>query len=90
MNLLISTVVLITGASRGIGHSTAEYLAEKGYTVYAGVRTMMEHPTIHPILLDVTQPETIHNAVQTILNQEGRIDVVINNDGCFHNVNAEI
>jgi NAD(P)-dependent dehydrogenase (short-subunit alcohol dehydrogenase family) len=79
-----SKVVLITGASRGIGRATAKYLAEKGYRVYAGVRKMPElaaHPNIHTEVLDVTDLSTIQRTVGKIIKQEGRLDVVINNAG---------
>lgn len=79
-------VVVITGASSGIGKSTAIYLNEKGYQVYALARRMdklndLETLGIKPIYLDVTSEVTIKDAVQTIYKKEGRIDVLFNNAG---------
>lgn len=76
-------VVLITGASRGIGLATAQFLADKGYQVYAGVRQKSAdpYPNIHWEILDVTNSNDIQRVVAHIIEKEGRIDVVINNAG---------
>ena len=80
-------VVLVTGASRGIGASIANHLAKNGYLVFAGVRktstrkNLSISQTLQPILLDVTDEESIRNAVHHILKQEGQIDVLVNNAG---------
>lgn len=65
--------VVITGASTGIGRSTAEYLAAKGWQVFAGVRKEKDgvvlteaDARIKPILLDVTNPEQVDAAVETV------------------------
>lgn len=65
--------VVITGASTGIGRATAEYLAGKGWQVFAGVRKLSDgvplteaDERIIPILLDVTQPEQVDAAVETV------------------------
>lgn len=75
-------VVLITGASRGVGLATAEYLAQKGYHVYAGVRNTAEllpRESISFERLDVTDLSTIQSVVRKIIQQEGRLDILINN-----------
>jgi len=77
-------VVLITGAGSGMGRLTASYLAENGYIVYAGSRRASELKTgenLHPIYLDVTDSESIQDAVSTIINEQGKIDVLVNNAG---------
>lgn len=89
---LNATVVVITGASRGIGFAIAERLSESGYTVYAGKRTTStmqylqplaeKYPdTLHILDIDVTKQEEIDQAIKTIIENEGRIDVLVNNAG---------
>ncbi len=76
------TVVLITGASSGIGKITAESLASRGYRVYGTSRNPEALEAAFPVLMmDVTEPVTIINAISEILNQEQGIDVLINNAG---------
>jgi NAD(P)-dependent dehydrogenase (short-subunit alcohol dehydrogenase family) len=81
-----SQVVLITGASKGIGFATAKLLSESGYTVYAGARSKpAECPkNIHFISLDVTDEQSVNTAVKSILDKEGKIDVLINNAGIIY------
>jgi NADP-dependent 3-hydroxy acid dehydrogenase YdfG len=79
-------VVLITGASSGIGRSTAIYLASKGLKVYAAARRMdklneLKPYGIIPVQLDVTIHESCQACVDYVFKQEGRIDVLFNNAG---------
>jgi NAD(P)-dependent dehydrogenase (short-subunit alcohol dehydrogenase family) len=75
-------VILITGISSGFGRQTAELLAAKGHTVYGTVRNDAKIVSpVNCINLDLTRYETIQQAVKTILEKEGRIDVLINNAG---------
>jgi len=86
-----SQVVLITGATRGVGLSTATALASSGYTVYAGARSTSSlesllqaregHPNLHIVLLDVIDQNLIDLAVDHIISKEGHIDVLVNNAG---------
>ncbi|MDW5289333.1 SDR family oxidoreductase [Formosa sp. PL04] len=79
----MSKVVLITGGSSGIGKSIGEYLTEKGFKVYGTSRSPERYTTSKfPILkLNLRDGSTISNCVQTLLEKEGQIDVVINNAG---------
>lgn len=79
----MSKVVLITGASSGIGQSTAELLASKGYRVYGTSRKpkVASVKGYQMIALDVMQVDSIENAVKTIIEKEGRVDVLVNNAG---------
>lgn len=75
-------IILITGISSGFGKQTAELLAKEGHTVYGTVRRDVEtSPTVSMLKLDLTKIESIKQAVQTIVEKEGRIDVLINNAG---------
>ena len=79
----MSKVILITGASSGIGKSTAEFLSAKGFKVYGTGRNpkINEKNGYSLIPLDVTKPETISLALDLIIEREGRIDVLVNNAG---------
>jgi NAD(P)-dependent dehydrogenase (short-subunit alcohol dehydrogenase family) len=73
-------IVLITGASSGIGKICGEYLANAGMTVYGASRSLApgnggQFNTMH---LDVTDDKSVQDCVQHIHEQHGRIDVVIN------------
>jgi short-subunit dehydrogenase len=79
----MSKVILITGASSGIGKSAAEFLSAKGFKVYGTGRNpkINEKNGYSLIPLDVTKPETISLAIDSIIKIEGRLDVLVNNAG---------
>ncbi len=79
----MSKVVLITGASSGIGNSIATFLFERGYKVYGTSRSPenVGDFLFEIIMLDVLQLNTITEAVSFIINKEGRLDVLVNNAG---------
>ncbi|MEC3908712.1 SDR family oxidoreductase [Tamlana sp. 2201CG12-4] len=79
----MSKVVLITGGSSGIGKSIGEFLREKKFVVYGTSRNPEKYKdSKFPILaLDVKDKGTIKQTIATILEKEGRLDVVINNAG---------
>lgn len=78
-----SKVVFITGASSGIGKAIAEYLLNKGFTVFGTSRNPQKitDSKFPLVALDVTKPETIGNAIAEVVEKAGRIDVLINNAG---------
>ena len=77
----MSQVIVITGASSGFGKCAAELLASKGHTVYGLCRRAMEHPSIKYLACDVRDRSQIQSVVNQIIEQEGRIDVLVNNAG---------
>ena len=82
----MNKVVLITGASSGIGMTTAKMLLNDGYNVYCAARRtelMKELESLggHTIHLDLTDDKSIENCVNTILKAEGHIDILVNNAG---------
>jgi NAD(P)-dependent dehydrogenase (short-subunit alcohol dehydrogenase family) len=76
-------IVLITGGSSGIGKSIGEFLIIKGFVVYGTSRNpdkVINHP--FPLLqLDVKEPLSIKTAIEQIISNEGRLDVLVNNAG---------
>ena len=90
-------VVVVTGASSGFGALAARALAEAGHTVYASMRETMgrnaaqvkavqEFATTHKadlraIELDVASQESVDSAVRKIVEENGRLDVIVHNAG---------
>lgn len=75
-------VVFITGASSGIGKSIALYLHDKKFKVYGTSRNPDKVSVpFSMVALDVTDPNSIKNAVQEVIAKEGNIDVLVNNAG---------
>lgn len=75
-------VILITGVSSGFGKKTAELLARNGHTVYGTIRTDCEiDPSVKVLKMDLMDAVSIKNAVDKVIQNEGRIDVLINNAG---------
>ncbi|WP_461672500.1 oxidoreductase [Priestia megaterium] len=86
MNQSKKGVVLITGASAGMGKATAELLLEKGYIVYGAARRVdkmkdLEVKGARILAMDVTDEQSMINGVNRIIQEQGRIDVLFNNAG---------
>lgn len=75
-------VVIVTGASSGIGKSIATLFASKGYIVYGVARRDFEISGVNTTLGDVTQVDDTKRIVDYVYKREGRIDIIINNAGC--------
>ena len=84
-----SKVIVITGASSGIGAALAELLCANGHSVAllarreAQLREVAAHcgPNALPILADVTHRETVNDALDEAVEHFGRVDVWVNNVG---------
>ena len=79
-------VILITGASSGMGYETAKELAQQGNKVYGAARQVekmvsLKEYGVTPLHLDVTDESSCREAVEEIIDKEGRIDVLVNNAG---------
>lgn len=87
MSIETSPVVLITGASSGIGNAAARRFAERGWRVVATMRNPADGAAIarynetQVLALDVTDPASVDRAVTATLDRFGRIDAVVNNAG---------
>lgn len=95
-NLLQDKICLVTGATRGIGKVICELFAREGATVYANEREegiiskwLYKQEDIRnkiiPICFDVTDANSIKNAIMLIKKQQGRVDVLVNNAGVEYN-----
>ena len=79
-------VILLTGGSSGIGYASALRLAGQGHIVYAAARRVeammpLSEAGVHVLAMDVTDEASIEAGVNTVLREQGRIDVLINNAG---------
>ena len=79
-------VILITGASSGIGKDTALSLIKDGHIVYGAARRLEMMQDIiqaggHAIKMDILKDRNIDDVVNQIINEQNRIDVLINNAG---------
>ena len=83
-------VALVTSATRGIGFASALKLAENGATVYMGVRRLEatqeivdKYPNLKmiPVFFDAYKVESYKEMVQTVIEKEGKIDILVNNFG---------
>lgn len=93
----MNQIVVITGASSGFGALTARALADAGHTVYAGMRettgrnapqvdaardySSLHHVDLRAIEMDVNSQESVDMAINAIIAEHGRIDVLIHNAG---------
>jgi NADP-dependent 3-hydroxy acid dehydrogenase YdfG len=86
MSQLNKQVIFITGASSGMGKDAALQLIKEGHIVYGAARRVQQMEDLtkaggHALPLDVTDENSVKKAVDTIIKNEGRIDVLVNNAG---------
>lgn len=80
-NMTYKKVVVITGASKGIGRATAQKFIESGYKVYDLSRTGVDFNGCKHIFCDVTQYHTLKDAIDEVIEENGKIDIAIANAG---------
>lgn len=83
---MTTKTALVTGASSGIGEATALRLLALGFTVYGAARRVdrmreLAASGIHTLAMDVTDDASMQSAVAQIIDETGRIDVLVNNAG---------
>src|SRR5690606_31761650 len=89
---IIGKVIVITGASSGMGEAAARYLAEKGAKVVMAARRIdrieataselqKQNKEAIAVATDVTKLDDVNNLIETAVNKFGRVDVLINNAG---------
>lgn len=74
-------VVLVTGASSGIGLAAANAFLEAGYTVYGLSRHAFPAARHEHLIADITDESQVRAAVDAVLSREGRLDILVNNAG---------
>jgi len=79
-------VIVVTGASSGIGKSTALQLIKEGHIVYGAARRLNKMQALvdaggNAVEMDVTNHEQVKQEIEKIIQKEGRIDVLVNNAG---------
>jgi NAD(P)-dependent dehydrogenase (short-subunit alcohol dehydrogenase family) len=88
----VNKVAVVTGSSSGIGYETSLALAREGFLTYATMRSLekgsgiksvsdKENLPLKLMQLDVTDDASVSKAVQSIVSDSGRIDVIVNNAG---------
>jgi NAD(P)-dependent dehydrogenase (short-subunit alcohol dehydrogenase family) len=89
-NAYAEKVVLVTGANAGIGEAIAVAFEEAGAKVFAMARrkdaleaARARHPRLHWVLADVAKESQVIPAVEAVVREAGRLDVVVNNAGIF-------
>ncbi|MDR6804600.1 NAD(P)-dependent dehydrogenase (short-subunit alcohol dehydrogenase family) [Dyadobacter sp. BE34] len=79
-------VVIVTGSASGIGKATCERLLKEGYIVYGGDIELEKNQYLdktggHSLILDVTKDDQVKAAVDRVIKEQGKIDILFNNAG---------
>ncbi len=74
-------IVLLTGATGGLGTAIAKHLDKNIFKVYGAGRKKVNSPDYIPVYMDLSKPHTITKMLEDIIEKEERIDILINNAG---------
>ncbi|HDP79614.1 MAG TPA: SDR family oxidoreductase [Spirochaetes bacterium] len=79
-------VIVITGATRGIGKALAVELSSRGHIVYGTGRTRVNPKAVKftPVVMDINDDASVKKGINSVLKNEGRIDILVNNAGISH------
>ena len=87
-----SKYALVTGGNKGIGFAICQGLLKAGFEVILAARSLdkakaaieqLQSAQVHPLVLDVADDNSIHQAVDTLQQKLGHLDVLINNAGIY-------
>ncbi len=81
MNLPKKPIAVITGGAQGIGRATALYLQQKGFQVVVADVEDIELPEIRFVQADVSSEKDVRHLMQTVQENYGRLDALVNNVG---------
>ncbi len=96
----MSTVTVVTGANSGIGRAVTVHLAQQGHDVYGTVRDLARAGKlramadtagveVHLVSLDIADDDSVTRGLQEVLDEAGRVDVLVNNAGVGANATVE-
>ena len=83
---------LVTGGNKGIGFAICQGLLKAGFEVILAARSLnkakqaieqLQSAQVHPLVLDVSDDDSIHQAVESLSQQREHLDVLINNAGIY-------
>jgi NAD(P)-dependent dehydrogenase (short-subunit alcohol dehydrogenase family) len=80
-------VVLVTGATRGLGRAIAQEFFNRGHIVYGGGRSWDKaetKPSFFTLKMDVTDASSVKQSIDKIISEHNRIDILVNNAGISH------
>ena len=78
---LVGRVVLVTGGAKGVGRGITEAFVEAGATVVTCSRSEAVTPGQRHVVCDVRSPEAVAGLVADVVDEHGRLDVLVNNAG---------
>jgi NAD(P)-dependent dehydrogenase (short-subunit alcohol dehydrogenase family) len=89
--------IFVTGADRGLGRALVMDFAQRGHRVFAGIHTKrtiqespFEHPSITPVIIDITNDDSVRTAANFIRDRCASLEVLVNNAGRLGDIEVPI